>query len=111
MSFVLPPCKFPSPSFFPARKSRWGDEGDKAVVVAGSDGKPQVVEGRSPQLVAYAMKVFGSADLEPHQWKQCEDQMKVGKSSKKWRRFFSFVMKEHPCTEVLWDRRKTRTLP
>ncbi len=55
-----------------AKKSRWGDESDKATVVSG-----QVVEGKSPQLVAYAIKVFGSVDLEPHQWKQCEDQMKV----------------------------------
>ena len=66
---------FPPPPFFfffsgTARKSRWGDK-------TGAPGQPQSVEGRSPELVAYAMQVFGSADLEPHQWKQCEDQMKV----------------------------------
>ena len=25
----------------------------------------------------YAMQVFGSTDLEEHQWKQCEDQIKA----------------------------------
>ena len=31
-----------------------------------------------PQLIQYAIKVFGSTDLTDAQWKQCEDQIKVG---------------------------------
>ena len=30
-----------------------------------------------PQLIQYAIKVFGSTDLTDAQWKQCEDQIKV----------------------------------
>ena len=61
-----------------ARKSRWGSESDKAVI----PGQIPVVTnpsvaGKSPELVSYAMKVFGSVDLEEHQWKQCQDQLKV----------------------------------
>ena len=62
------------------RKSRWGDESDKvalfqpgvAVGQGGSGGG-----GRNPVLIQYAIKVFGTTDLEPSQWKQCEDQLKV----------------------------------
>lgn len=34
--------------------------------------------GVNPQLVQYAMRVFGSTDLTDDQWRQCEDQQKVG---------------------------------
>jgi len=62
------------------RKSRWGDESDKvalfqpgvAVGQGGSGGG-----GRNPVLIQYAIKVFGTTDLEPSQWKQCEDQLKM----------------------------------
>ena len=65
------------------RKSRWGDESDKvalfqpgvAVGQGGSGGG-----GRNPVLIQYAIKVFGTTDLEPSQWKQCEDQLKVVKA-------------------------------
>ena len=30
-----------------------------------------------PELIQYAMKVFGTTDLSESQWKQCEDQIKV----------------------------------
>ena len=36
-----------------------------------------VAGGRNPALIQYAIKVFGTTDLEPSQWKQCEDQLKV----------------------------------
>jgi len=60
------------------RKSRWGDESDKVVL-----SQPEVTGGmtmgndRNPILIQYAIKVFGSTDLEPNQWKQCEDQLKM----------------------------------
>ena len=55
------------------RKSRWGDENDKVATPA----PVQLPSGRSPQLIQYAIKVFGTTDLEDSQWKQCEDQLKV----------------------------------
>ena len=62
------------------RKSRWGDESDKVAlfqpgvaVGQGSSGGG----GRNPVLIQYAIKVFGTTDLEPSQWKQCEDQLKI----------------------------------
>lgn len=58
------------------RKSRWGDETDKVVLVP-PPGILPTAAGRNPQLVQYAIKVFGSTDLEEAQWKQCEDQLKV----------------------------------
>jgi hypothetical protein len=36
--------------------------------------------GVNPQLVQYAMRVFGSTDLTDDQWRQCEDQQKVFES-------------------------------
>ena len=55
------------------RKSRWGDENDKVTLA-----QPGLATGgRNPVLIQYAIKVFGSTDLEPSQWKQCEDQLKV----------------------------------
>jgi hypothetical protein len=33
--------------------------------------------GANPQLVQYALRVFGSTDLTDDQWRQCEDQIKV----------------------------------
>ena len=67
-----------------AKKSRWGDESDKVVLA-----QPGILPmtgtappGTHPQLIQYAIKVFGTTDLEASQWKQCEDQMKVHKSCK-----------------------------
>jgi hypothetical protein len=59
------------------KKSRWGDESDKVEVKV--EGGPPVLVGKkwSQEVVAYAMRVFGSTDLEDHQWKQCDDQLKV----------------------------------
>ena len=56
------------------KKSRWGDEKDKVDLAAPMMANPQ---GRSTELLMYAQRVFGSTDLEEHQWKQCEDQLKV----------------------------------
>ena len=58
------------------RKSRWGDENDK-VALNQPGSVPQINSNRNPQLIQYAIKVFGSTDLEESQWKQCEDQLKV----------------------------------
>ena len=55
------------------KKSRWGDESDK-VDLGPANPNPK---GRSTELLMYAQRVFGSTDLEDHQWKQCEDQLKV----------------------------------
>ena len=63
------------------KKSRWGDESDKVILaqpqmigqVAGSSAP----SGTNPQLIQYAIKVFGTTDLDASQWKQCEDQLKV----------------------------------
>ena len=66
------------------RKSRWGDESEKVNIAqpgvfpvsqlpGGSNNQIQ----RNPQLIQYAIQVFGSTDLEDSQWKQCEDQLKV----------------------------------
>ena len=39
--------------------------------------------GRSnPELIQYAIRVFGTTDLTESQWKQCEDQIKVCMSNK-----------------------------
>ena len=66
-----------------AKKSRWGDESDKVVLA-----QPGILPmtgtappGTHPQLIQYAIKVFGTTDLEASQWKQCEDQMKVHKKN------------------------------
>jgi len=58
------------------RKSRWGDENDK-VALAQPGFAAMAGGGRNPVLIQYAIKVFGSTDLEPSQWKQCEDQLKM----------------------------------
>jgi len=55
------------------KKSRWGDESDK-VDLGPANPNPK---GRSTELLMYAQRVFGSTDLEDHQWKQCEDQLKM----------------------------------
>lgn len=55
------------------KKSRWGDESDK-VDLGSANPNPK---GRSTELLMYAQRVFGSTDLEDHQWKQCEDQLKM----------------------------------
>ena len=72
------------------RKSRWGDKSDKVVLAqpALSTASPSILPGmasgpltsvrrNNPQLVQYAIRVFGTTDLEESQWKQCEDQIKV----------------------------------
>ena len=63
------------------KKSRWGDESEK-VDIAQPGVLPFLNVGAipkrsNPQLIQYAIKVFGSTDLEESQWKQCEDQLKV----------------------------------
>ena len=64
------------------KKSRWGDEGDKvvlaqpAVLPAGGPALPPACQA-NPHLIQYAIKVFGTTDLDASQWKQCEDQLKV----------------------------------
>jgi hypothetical protein len=76
------------------RKSRWGDENEKVTVPNPTLGMmpttssmmmmmpiPNNMRTRNnPQLIQYAIKVFGTTDLEESQWKQCEDQMKVRNS-------------------------------
>ena len=60
------------------KKSRWGDEKDKVDLGPVAQVNPlQQQQGRSAELLMYAQRVFGSTDLEDHQWKQCEDQLKV----------------------------------
>ena len=64
------------------RKSRWGDESDRVIlaqpgVLPTLQSSAASAVGRNPQLIQYAIKVFGSTDLEESQWKQCEDQLKV----------------------------------
>lgn len=78
------------------RKSRWGDETDKVVLVAPPGILPTANAGRNPQLVQYAIKVFGSTDLEEAQWKQCEDQLKV----LSYLKFLVIFLSDdkHPCT-------------
>ena len=70
------------------RKRRWGDENDKvqleAPVLLPTPGilpsGPLTGVGKSnPELIQYAIRVFGSTDLTESQWKQCEDQIKVVK--------------------------------
>merc|ERR1719273_2473912 len=68
------------------RKRRWGDENDKvllqAPVLLPTPGTipagPLKNGGRSnPELIQYAIRVFGTTDLTESQWKQCEDQIKM----------------------------------
>jgi len=62
------------------RKSRWGDESDKVALSQPGEAVGQGgsgAGGRNPVLIQYAIKVFGTTDLEPSQWKQCEDQLKM----------------------------------
>ena len=69
------------------RKSRWGDEAEKVniaqpgvlpVLPGTGSGSGNVIPKRSnPNLIRYAIQVFGTSDLEESQWKQCEDQLKV----------------------------------
>lgn len=48
-----------------------------ALLQSGMLGNLSAVRRGNPALVQYAIKVFGSTDLEEHQWKQCEDQLKM----------------------------------
>lgn len=68
------------------RKRRWGDENDKvnleAPVLLPTPGilpsGPLKNVGRcNPELIQYAIRVFGTTDLTESQWKQCEDQIKM----------------------------------
>lgn len=70
--------------FFQAqRRSRWGSETEKvdinapvSVPVPGASNLTSL-RRTDPALIQYALKVFGTTDIEEHQWKQCEDQIKV----------------------------------
>ena len=68
------------------RKRRWGDENDKVQLGAPillptpgvlPSGPLKNVGKSNPELIQYAIRVFGSTDLTDSQWKQCEDQIKV----------------------------------
>ena len=68
------------------RKRRWGDENDKVPLGAPillptpgvlPSGPLKNVGKNNPELIQYAIRVFGSTDLTDSQWKQCEDQIKV----------------------------------
>ena len=68
------------------RKRRWGDENDKVQLGAPillptpgvlPSGPLKTVGKNNPELIQYAIRVFGSTDLTDSQWKQCEDQIKV----------------------------------
>ena len=76
---------------FPARKkSRWGSEQDKlppeaaaalaAASAAATGATAAHLQGKSPELIQYAIRVFGRTELEPHEWKQCQDQLQVRRS-------------------------------
>ena len=83
------------------KSSRWGDENDKVAISAGTGNIPGMVlppgmanpaaMNQSPQLMQYAIKVFGTTDLEESQWKQCEDQLKVIKHPN-FRRFYQYSL-------------------
>jgi len=68
------------------RKRRWGDENDKVQLGAPillptpgvlPSGPLKNVGKSNPELIQYAIRVFGSTDLTDSQWKQCEDQIKM----------------------------------
>lgn len=68
------------------RKRRWGDEKDKVNLEAPvllptpgtlPSGPLKNVGRNNPELIQYAIRVFGTTDLTESQWKQCEDQIKV----------------------------------
>lgn len=84
------------------RQSRWGPQETKVKIepteiaspiampslgLPGTSGINQTVLARSsvlsrittadPQILTYAVKVFGTTDLTEDQWKQCMDQVKV----------------------------------
>lgn len=63
------------------KRNRWGDESDKVDLSAPvSVTVPNALIGitkTDPELIQYAMKVFGTTDLSESQWKQCEDQIKM----------------------------------
>jgi len=68
------------------RKRRWGDENDKVQLGAPillptpgvlPSGPLKNVGKNNPELIQYAIRVFGSTDLTDSQWKQCEDQIKM----------------------------------
>lgn len=75
----IKPCKVPYVTFrliSVRKRTRWGSETEKVLVPPGAAANPNLI-GKSPELVAYAMRVFGTVDLEEQQWKQCNDQMKA----------------------------------
>ncbi|CAG0888551.1 unnamed protein product [Cyprideis torosa] len=56
-----------------------GPSGASIVVPPSLVDVPTKVCGRSdPELVKYAIRVYGHTDLTEDQWKQCEDQIKLG---------------------------------
>merc|ERR1719288_380431 len=68
------------------RKRRWGDENDKVQLHAPvllptpgmlPSGSLKNVGRSNPELIQYAIRVFGTTDLTESQWKQCEDQIKM----------------------------------
>lgn len=58
------------------RKSRWGDREPEPEPVV-ERAAPSCSRQSNPSVVAYALRVFGSAELGEEQWKQCEDQVKM----------------------------------
>ena len=68
------------------RKRRWGDKNDKVQLHTSvllptpgmlPSGSLKNVGRSNPELIQYAIRVFGTTDLTESQWKQCEDQIKV----------------------------------
>ena len=56
-----------------------GTSAPTTPIPAALAGVPTQVYGRSdPELIKYAIKVWGHADLTEDQWKQAEDQIKLG---------------------------------
>ena len=67
------------------KRNRWGDESDKvdlsAPLVVTVPNALTGITKADPELIQYAIKVFGTTDLSDSQWKQCEDQIKVRPTS------------------------------
>ena len=58
------------------RKSRWGDRQPEPEPVV-ERAAPSCSRQSNPSVVAYALRVFGSAEVSEDQWRQCEDQVKM----------------------------------
>jgi len=63
------------------KRNRWGDESDKVdlstPVTLTVPNAVTAVTKTDPELIQYAIRVFGTTDLSESQWKQCEDQIKM----------------------------------